>query len=107
MQQKSKDADAELKSRDQEIRGHVELLKLQNAAADRESQENLAMVNTAKEIIQATSVHPETEGAVDDQLKQWLPYMQPQHTQEPPQEDWQDLVHPVTQQPLPPVGGMQ
>jgi hypothetical protein len=107
MQQKSKDNDAQLKAQDSAIRGHVDLLKLQNAAADRESQENLAMVNTAKEIIQATSVHPETEGAVDSQLHQWLPMMQPQHTQEPPKEDWEDLVHPVTQQPMMPVGGMQ
>jgi len=76
---------AALKAKELEIKGHVDVLKLQNSAADRQSKENLAMVNTAEKIITATSVHPETEGAVDDQLKQWLPLMQPQPQTASPQ----------------------
>lgn len=70
----AKDRQLQLQARDQDLKHLNNVLNFHSKTEDRKSKEDVAMIQTAKELIQATAVHPETETMVDDQLAQWLPY---------------------------------
>lgn len=72
----TKEKQLALQARDQDLKHQNNLLSFHSKTADRKSKEDIAMIQTAKELIQATAVHPEAEPLVDDQLAQWLPYFQ-------------------------------
>lgn len=72
----SKEKQLALQARDQDLKHQNNILNFHSKTADRKSKEDIAMIQTAKELIQATAVHPEAEPLVDDQLAQWLPYFQ-------------------------------
>lgn len=74
MNSASKEKQLQLQARDQDLKHMNNMLNFHSKTADRKSKEDVAMINTAKELIQATAVHPEAEPLVDDQLAQWLPY---------------------------------
>lgn len=70
----SKEKQLQLQARDQDLKHMNNVLNFHSKTEDRKSKEDVAMIQTAKELIQAAAVHPETENMVDDQLAQWLPY---------------------------------